>query len=583
MTFQVSFPQPVTLEQTLQRLSTEGRIALTERLQTLFPVGSLLEVTVAADQQGQPGVILDGKFYRAILPEGLKTGDKLAVVVTDNRETLFLRILAGKDLLPESFQTTTKLGSALESTIKGILTQAALEALRDSSLPPKELAQSATLPMPTAGKFPSMAADQPNLSSAAKLASTAIEQPSLTSPRALPTTPGTSPPATAATLRVQETISMHQEIARLLDTLVTQQLVLNESTLREPQAIQRIFANLTQNQTLRGVQEAQRALEELTRSLPQPQLAKVVSALSEHIELLLSTGNGLGFSQELVLEGSPAVASQLRLATAISLYAMGQPQIIPSLAKGLGLMETKAHPLLILLESLTGLGFLKEDQAAAQDQPLLQLLRAFIGDLTRARDSKASDTEVHQVLTRALATMREQLAHSGRSLRESSQLSQGLEGLKSLEQMLQGQEVLNRLNPLMQHLGEPALVLVPALQDGRLARWEIVPHPRRVDEEDERDSSSRSNASLQKVQLSLELPNLGRIQVDLAHRKGEVLLNLTLESTSAQNFVSQHLDSLEKTFRELGYEKTQLSARQGTIETIRPPWYQELTRRAVIA
>lgn len=158
-----------------------------------------------------------------------------------------------------------------------------------------------------------------------------------------------------------------------------------------------------------------------------------------------------------------------------------------------------------------------------------------------------------------------------------------------LEQLASTQETLQQLNPLMQALGEPALVLLPFLSHGLLNHSEVTidPNARRknqggggregADEEDRGDSTP-----YQRIQVSVPMPNLGPIDVDIAHRRDELLVRITVQDDEAEKFISSQIENLTETLRSLGFNRPEIVAAVGEPAENIPVWCEGLASKMSI-
>lgn len=145
-----------------------------------------------------------------------------------------------------------------------------------------------------------------------------------------------------------------------------------------------------------------------------------------------------------------------------------------------------------------------------------------------------------------------------------------------LEQMAATQEVLSKLNPVMQALGEPALVLFPFLFQGLLTHSQVTletkkPWGEKTDK-DGKNGSGGGGEPFQRIRLSVPLPSLGSVGVDVAHRSEEILVRVTVSNDASAQFIEAKLEGLDERLRALGFKKTELAAAVGQVSLPIPEW-----------
>jgi len=150
-----------------------------------------------------------------------------------------------------------------------------------------------------------------------------------------------------------------------------------------------------------------------------------------------------------------------------------------------------------------------------------------------------------------------------------------------LDQIASAQEALERLNPLLQALGEPAMILFPFLFQGLLSHTEVTVYsrpPKRKGDEDsdvldgEGGKSGGSQESFRRIQVSAPLPTLGSIDVDVAVRSKEILVRLSVADPEANEFLKTKLDDLAALLKEHGYERAELFSHLGMKKETAPDW-----------
>ena len=132
-------------------------------------------------------------------------------------------------------------------------------------------------------------------------------------------------------------------------------------------------------------------------------------------------------------------------------------------------------------------------------------------------------------------------------------------------------ESINTLNPLMQAMGEPALVLFPFLFQGMLAHTEVAIQPDRNEdrnedrnkEDEDGGKSDKGKSKFQRIQAHVPLPNLGPVDVEIAFRDREILARFTTSGEEEHDFLLSQLEHLVSLLREQGYEKAEIHCNVG--------------------
>lgn len=495
-------------------------------------VGRKLEVTVRQNpQSGKPEILLLGNNVPATLPDNVKPGDNLTLQVVQNTDAIVLKIISAQeplDAAPES--------RSLESLLKSLLPKKSIDDLKLAALPLNQ-----------------EIGDQ-------------IINPELLN-KLIAGKDG-------------EVAKMLKDLLNVLQSLTKGRALIDNQTVASPKILQEAMQKLVEGSLLQQLDEATTSVEDLLQKTTQPAVARLGSLpqlVEQRIKEILADKNPLIFAAE---ETPPEdnVTKQIKY-----LLSVAQLNNTPTQADSvLSRSGLKQSPLQSLFFAILNIKPPPQEAQTENERAFFDLLKSLATELQSLHGSKAGDKEIRDTLARALKTLQTQFKDLSTPSADKL-LSEGLRALKSLEQLANGQEVLNQINPLIQALGEPALVLVPSLMQGLLTRWEISVPPRRVQEEGDGAGGKRSNSEgYERVQLSLPLPALGMVGVDLAHRDGEVLLNLTFSNDELTEFVTARLPRLEAALSNLGFDKIKLSAQSGEIKEAIPAWYRELVRPSKI-
>lgn len=318
-------------------------------------------------------------------------------------------------------------------------------------------------------------------------------------------------------------IQLSPELTALFSSLSTAQLTDAETLISR-------LALAGQGELAPALREAAKAVRRMLDTIADPATQRFLSALNAELEKLLTNQNS-----------EQSVKNQL------------------------------GHLIAVLTREL------KEGKA---DERPRGLLESVLKDL---RNARSSPEELKQFLENAT----HRIEMSGVALRGDPSDGDGMLAARlqqtatSLEQMAATQETLRQLNPLMQSLGEPALILFPFLFQGLISHTEVTIDPKGgrkqggkhgKDDDGGEDRSEGSRESYQRIQVSVPLPSLGQIDVDIAHRDKEILVRLTTPDSAKAEFLLEQLEHLAALLREQGFERAELVANVGTHRDISPSW-----------
>lgn len=216
---------------------------------------------------------------------------------------------------------------------------------------------------------------------------------------------------------------------------------------------------------------------------------------------------------------------------------------------------------------------------AASDKELLTNIRK---DLDRALSEPAARTELLQSVLTQLETRAAALP----SALDEKTITQLTQLASRLEQMGSSAQLLNQLNPLMQALGEPALILFPFLFQGLLSHSRVSVDTQHVEDEGEGKSEQqgepgkkkkRESQPFNRIQVSVPLPHLGNVDVDVAHRPQEIFVRFTVQDKEVAQFLLDQLEHLAAILREQGYSHAELVANVGEHRETFPSWALSLS------
>lgn len=215
-------------------------------------------------------------------------------------------------------------------------------------------------------------------------------------------------------------------------------------------------------------------------------------------------------------------------------------------------------------------------QAAGTQRELFQSL------IANLKNARADLSEVKAHVQQAAAQLLPLTTQTDSAKRKDLHLAGRLEQTaKTLESMASTQETIHKLNPLMHAIGEPALVLMPFIFQGLLSHSEITIDPkggRKKQQQGKNGSGGEdgeggdSTEPYQRIQVSVPLPSMGSVDVDIAHRSKEVLVRLSTPDPEKAQFLLDQLEHLASLLRSLGYERAELVANVGTKQENLPAW-----------
>lgn len=488
-------------------------------------VGDQLEIKVIKALQDQTVVRIADRLMLSNLLKGAAEGDKLQVEVTQTTPKLILKILEHlKDLSPEG-------KNALQQVIEKALGTEQLEVFR---------------------KLTFHSPKQP--------LDTTLIKSSFTEPESSP------------------------ELTQLKE-LILEKLAVSSKNLAAPRDLSTLLQQFSDNEELpllRQIMESSKNIlsQRSQEVLPERVAREIKGYLKELLQQL----------PENPAEGPPVIRQAtheiflLRLTETVS--ELSSPDIKNTILRALGtIREEPSLPRQILTGLEKALQVLQQ-LPQSQEIPLTQLLERLIVQFQAlaGKGGSLGTTDLSAGMRKAIEQAFEQMESnrsSSGTAQDAGRRGQELQrSIGLLENFVQGQEALNRANPLMQSAGEPIFILLPALFEGLLSSLELSIRPR---ETGDKKKSGQGSEGYERFNFSLTFPNIGKIRVDAAYRSNEVLMSFTLENEEIVDFLDAYLPKLERKLLERGYESAQLIARLGQPRASRPKWVNELQRRSIIA
>ena len=131
-----------------------------------------------------------------------------------------------------------------------------------------------------------------------------------------------------------------------------------------------------------------------------------------------------------------------------------------------------------------------------------------------------------------------------------------------LENLAVAQETLAQLNPVMQALGDPALILFPFIFHGifNYAQVSLPPDEqvKKKNQQEDSNEGSKNGDKYNRVQISVPLPHLGIVDIDLAHKEDEILLRFTVADQEIADFILEQSEKFVLVLKEKGYQQAEL-------------------------
>lgn len=498
-------------------------------LRSLTP-GSIVEVRV---QRGGPqgsGVVINGEFVKAALPDEIPDGAKLLVRVVPTADAVILRIssaaqLRGEQLITQSF----------EAILRSLLPDLRVEDLRRG--------------LPSA---------QPLGIDLAKILLSLENK------------------ATPA-----QSVELNSPIARIFQSLLKNNALIGETLLKNPTSLQSALTSLSKGEHLAEVQKALQSVSTTGASAAPASVVRFLKALDTHIELLLTSPKAFESGSEPI--DAKALANQLKLYLLVSQNAVesGSSKALQAIAKETQLLRRGMDPISFMLGLFQNLE-LPEFSDRASGQLASQTMRGMAQDLQKLKENNLPPAAVRdgvRLIHEKAKTLLRQLETSNKDIELAPQAQQVLKGIESI---MHAQASLMQVNPVMHALGEPSLVLLPALVQGIFGAWRVSVKES-IENEKEGGQSKGAAKQFVRIGLSLTLPSLGPIEVDVAHRKGEVLVHIASTNTDVTTLISERAPQLEEAFKQLGYDKTAFSASTGKLKSSVPGWFHELSHQSIVA
>lgn len=151
---------------------------------------------------------------------------------------------------------------------------------------------------------------------------------------------------------------------------------------------------------------------------------------------------------------------------------------------------------------------------------------------------------------------------------------------------IEAQPLLHQYSTLFELLDQPSYLLTSLAIGPHIIPFEVstFKDPPSVNRSEEEEKGSPSvQRGFSRVKLSIHLPSLGSVGIDIAYRGSEVMLKFTSPVPSVTEFLSQELPSFSKELEQEGYTLTSWFTERGQVAPIAPGWFQDLVAGNIVA
>lgn len=313
------------------------------------------------------------------------------------------------------------------------------------------------------------------------------------------------------------------DIKKIFATIIQNGATLSENNLQSPESILTALKQFASPEVKVLLEQVAIELEEKIINIPTRQEARVATEVLKHLENIL-----------LASHKDPTAVENL-----IKNLIQGLPRLFSPISSSapelLGNKQNISEELVTLLKSL--------------EQNLQEGIQKGLGT-----------KELRAMLLQAQAGLNEFMR--GASPKEIEQAHDLLDLVGSMQQLHNAQTNLQQLNSLLNTFGEPSLFLFATLIGGSFTKLKFT-----HDAQDEEGKKTRGKrgGKYSTVSLSIDLPAIGSVNVDLGYHQKELLLKVTIANETAVNFLKPRGALLRKSLQELGYDLKDLSIDFGEI------------------
>lgn len=211
------------------------------------------------------------------------------------------------------------------------------------------------------------------------------------------------------------------------------------------------------------------------------------------------------------------------------------------------------------------------------DKPETMLLKNILSHLGKGIKMP---TEQQEHIQAALEELKNSPLHQNTEIQyKDPNLPSELQSIaKQLNQMAHMQETLNEINPVMQALGEPALILFPAMFQGLLFQSKVTVdtsgqgNNKKSKEEFTDRKKGKGKEPYNKIQMRVPLPYFGDISVNIGYRQGEILARFVVDNIEKQQFLDSRLEQLGQLLNEHGFNDHEFYTAVGDTKATIDSW-----------
>ncbi len=313
---------------------------------------------------------------------------------------------------------------------------------------------------------------------------------------------------------------LSKDIRKIFNTIAQSGATLSEINLHSPESTLAALKQFASPEAKKILDQVTGELNEKLSTIPTRQEARIVGEVLKHIDRLLSADHK---DQQLI---------QNLLTDLIK----GLPRLFAPMPELLGNKAPLSEELTILLKTL--------------EQNLQEIIQ-----------SKVGAKELRSALLQAQLGLNDFM--KGASLKDVEQAFELLDLVGSMHQLQNAQSNLQQLNSLLNTFGEPSLFLFATLIGGSFTKLKFTHDPQ--DEEGKKNRGKRSG-KYSMISLSLNLPAIGPVCVDLGYKQKELLMKITMTNESVVDFLKPRGVLLRKSLKELGYNVKDFSIEHGEIQ-----------------
>jgi hypothetical protein len=204
----------------------------------------------------------------------------------------------------------------------------------------------------------------------------------------------------------------------------------------------------------------------------------------------------------------------------------------------------------------------------------LQQLKLSLEKIITQEKTEEKSSSIDNLLKQVENKLGVQLSPETKTKEEILNTTKGV--LQALETIVQSQEMLNRLEPILNALKEPQLLLFPFLFSGMLGFGEFMIDPdsnNKQNKKNTQDKKNKEEAQIHSYQGVIPLPSLGQVQFNATQSESEIDLIFTVEGEEKKIFLEGELKDLRDELLKKG-----LTCKSINISTalIRPPTLEGL-------